>query len=78
MGTKSQFVVGIIRIGDEPEILGAAGGIVFLDIIFGARGDEAAVNKLHGQTKVIGKPSGGIDETYLNLNATDLKLKHRG
>ena len=40
MGAKSQFVVGIIRIGDEPEILGAGVGIGFLDIGFGARGNE--------------------------------------
>ena len=34
------------------------------------------MSKLHGQIKVIYKPSGGIDEIFLNLNATDLKLKH--
>ncbi len=78
MGVKSQFVVGIIRIVDEPEILGAGVGMGFLDIGFGARGNEAAVNELHGQTKVICKLLGGIDESSLNLNATDLKTKHRG
>ena len=71
IGIKSQFVVGIVRIGDEPERLGVVVGIGFLGIGFGARGNEAAVNELHGQTKVICKPSGGIDETSLNLNATD-------
>ncbi len=78
IGIKSQFVVCIVRICDEPEKLGIVVGMGFFGIGFGARGNEAAVNELHGQTKLICKPSGGIDKISLNLNATDLKPKHRG
>ena len=70
-----------IEFQNEPldlETVFGRSGPRLLDIGFGARGNEAAVSELHGQTKVICKPSGGIDETALNLNATDLKLKHRG
>ena len=66
----------MIGVGGDPTEFGATFGISLIGIRLSSRRDKAAVNEFHGDTKIVCEPSGGIDETSLNLNATRVILKH--